>query len=119
MGVHAGEARLSDRIAFVVPPQKNILGICTSSATVGPSVSFGIADAVTVFSPEVALADAWATSICNRIRPEDPTVLDRIDPEQISGVLVIMGEILVKWGVLPPVVPAVVDEELISAGDRG
>ena len=118
VGIHAGEALLSDRIGFVVPPQENILGICTSSATVGPSVSFGMADAVTIISPDVALADAWATSVCNQIRPEDQTVLDRIDPSQVSGVFVIMGEILVKWGVLPPIVPAVVDEQLISAGDR-
>ena len=118
VGVHAGEALLSNRIAFVVPPQNMILGICTSSATVGPSVSFGMADAVTVFSSDVALADAWATSVCNQIRPEDQSVLDRINPYEVTGVFAVMGEILVKWGDLPPVVPAVVDEQLISAGDR-
>src|SRR5208337_2980506 len=41
VGIHAGEAALSNRVAFVVPPQDRILGICTSSATVGPSISFG------------------------------------------------------------------------------
>src|SRR5512136_84341 len=35
VGVHAGGAALSNKIAFVVPPQETILGICTSSATVG------------------------------------------------------------------------------------
>jgi ApbE superfamily uncharacterized protein (UPF0280 family) len=118
VGVHAGEAVLSNRIAFVVPPQEKILGICTSSATVGPSVSFGCADAVTVFSCDVALADAWATSICNQIRPDDLAVLDRINPDEVSGVFAVMGETLVKWGSLPPLVSAVVDEQLISAGDR-
>jgi uncharacterized protein len=118
VGVHAGEALVSDRIAFVVPPQKNILGICTSSASVGPSVSFGMADAVTVFSSDVALADAWATSVCNQIRPQDQSVLERINSSEVSGIFAIMGEILVKWGNLPPLVPAKVDEQLISAGDR-
>jgi hypothetical protein len=118
VGVHAAEALLSNRIAFVVPPQDAILGICTSSATVGPSVSFGMADAVTILSPDVALADAWATSVCNQIRPEDQSVLDLINPSEVAGVFAVMGEVLVKWGVLPPVVPAVVDEQLISAGDR-
>jgi ApbE superfamily uncharacterized protein (UPF0280 family) len=118
IGVHAGEAVLSNRIAYVVPPQEGILGICTSSATVGPSVSFGCADAVTVFSCDVALADAWATSVCNQIRPDDQTVLDRINPAEVSGVFAIIGETLVKWGDLPPLVSAVVDEQLISAGDR-
>lgn len=118
VGVHAGEADLSDRIAFVIPPQDRILGICTSSATVGPSISFGIADAVTIFSPDVALADAWATSVCNQIRPNDISVLDRVDPAEVTGIFAIMGEKTVTWGAVPPVVPAVVDEQLISAGDR-
>jgi hypothetical protein len=118
VGVHAGKAVLSNRIAFVIPPQEKILGICTSSATVGPSISFGIADAVTVFSHDVALADAWATSVCNLIRPGDQTVLDQINPHEVTGVFAIMGETMVKWGNLPPLVSAVVDEKLISAGDR-
>jgi hypothetical protein len=118
VGVHAGGAALSNRVAFVVPPQETILGICTSSATVGPSVSFGIADAVTIFAHDVALADAWATSVCNEIRPSDRSVLDRIDPAGVSGVFAIMGETVVRWGELPPLVGAVVDEGLISAGDR-
>ncbi|MFY9800002.1 MAG: UPF0280 family protein [Methanoregula sp.] len=118
VGVHAGDAVLSNRIAFVIPPQEKILGICTSSATVGPSISFGIADAVTIFSHDVALADAWATSVCNLIRPDDQTVLDQINPHEVIGVFAIMGETMVKWGNLPPLVSAVVDEKLISAGDR-
>lgn len=118
VGVHAGEAMLSNRIAFVIPPQDRILGICTSSATVGPSISFGIADAVTVFSHDVALSDAWATSVCNQIRPGDRSVLDRVNPAEVNGVFAIMGEETVTWGKVPPVVRAVVDEQLISAGDR-
>jgi uncharacterized protein len=118
VGVHAGEAVLSNRIAFVVPPQEKILGICTSSATVGPSISFGIADAVTIFSHDVALADAWATSVCNQIRPDDQTILDELNPDEVTGVFAIMGDSMVKWGHLPPLVSAVVDEQLISAGDR-
>jgi ApbE superfamily uncharacterized protein (UPF0280 family) len=118
VGVHAGGATLSNRVAFVVPPQEKILGICTSSATVGPSISFGIADAVTIFSHDVALADAWATSVCNLIRPDDQTVLNRVNAVDVLGILVIMGDLIVKWGTLPPLVAAVVDEQLISAGDR-
>jgi ApbE superfamily uncharacterized protein (UPF0280 family) len=118
VGVHAGTAAISNRVAFIVPPQETILGICTSSATVGPSISFGIADAVTIFSENVALADAWATEVCNNIRPEDQTVLDRIDPHEVSGVFAIIGDKTVRWGELPPLVPALVNEQLISAGDR-
>jgi hypothetical protein len=118
VGVHAGDALLSNRVAFVVPPQDSVLGICTSSATVGPSISFGVADAVTIFSRNVALADAWATSVCNQIRADDLSVLNQINPNDIRGIFVIMGEQDVRWGMLPPIVRADVDERLISAGDR-
>jgi uncharacterized protein len=118
VGVHAGEAALSNQIAFVIPPQDAVLGICTSSATVGPSISFGMADAVTIFSRNVALADAWATSVCNQIRSNDLSVLDKVNPNDVRGIFAIMGDQQVTWGVLPQIVRADVDERLISAGDR-
>ena len=118
VGVHAGDAALSNRIAFVVPPQDSVLGICTSSATVGPSISFGVADAVTIFSRNVALADAWATAVCNEIRPDDVSVLDRVNPNDVRGIFAVMGDRHVRWGDLPLLVRADVDERLISAGDR-
>ena len=77
-----------------------------------------MANAVTIFSCNVALADAWATSVCNQIRPYDHSVLERIDLHEVRGVFAIMGDKHVKWGMLPPIVRADVDERLISAGDR-
>jgi ApbE superfamily uncharacterized protein (UPF0280 family) len=118
VGIHAGNSPVSDRLAFVVPPHRSLRGICTSSATVGPSVSFGVADSVTVFSDNPALADAWATSICNRILPGDRSVLEGLDPRQVTGVFAVLGDKTERWGDLPPLVPAIVDENLISAGDR-
>ncbi|WP_342771868.1 MULTISPECIES: UPF0280 family protein [unclassified Methanoculleus] len=116
VGVFAGASSLSGRIAFRVPPEKEILGICTSSATVGPSISFGIADAVTVFAHDVAVADAWATAVCNRITPNDTSVLDVLPGTGVSGVLAVIGDAVIRWGDLPPVVRANVDERLITAG---
>ncbi len=116
IGVHAGCSPLSDRLAFAVPPTSEIIGICTSSATVGPSISFGTADAVTVFSHDVALADAWATAICNEIRPGDVSVLLRINPEEVTGVFSVLGEWTNSFGVLPPLVRANVKKDLITAG---
>jgi len=116
IGVHAGSSPVSDRVAFAVPPTSEVLGICTSSATVGPSISFGIADAVTVFSRDVALADAWATAICNEIRPDDTSVLLRVNPEEVTGVFSVIGEWTGSYGVLPPLVRANVKAGLITAG---
>lgn len=47
------------------------IGIATSSATMGHSLSFGRADAVMVASLDAALADALATSYCNRVQSSD------------------------------------------------
>jgi ApbE superfamily uncharacterized protein (UPF0280 family) len=116
IGIFAGEARLSGRIAFVLPPQKEILGICTSSATVGPSISFGMADAVTVVSPDVSAADAWATAICNTITPENHSILERLNGTEVRGVLSIIGDAVIRWGDLPPLVRAEVDSGRITAG---
>jgi len=118
VGVHAGSAPLSGKIAFVISPKKEPFGVCTSSATVGPSISFGMADAVTVFARDPFDADAWATAVCNQLLPDDRSMLDTIDPARVDGVCAIMGETVVTWGQVPRVVPAKVNEHLIAAGDR-
>jgi ApbE superfamily uncharacterized protein (UPF0280 family) len=85
VAVHAGDSPLSGKLALNIPPGS--WGICTSSGTVGHSFSFGKADAVTVISGNAALADAWATSLANRVSQtgDIDKVLDRI-PE-IRGIL--------------------------------
>jgi len=67
IGVYAGESTLTGRIAFAIQPEETPLGVCTSSGAVGHSLSFGVADAVIVFSPSTSLADAAATAIGNRV----------------------------------------------------
>ena len=46
------------------------MGICTSSGTVGHSLSFGKADAVCVKAKSVSLADAAATAIGNMVKSQ-------------------------------------------------
>jgi ApbE superfamily uncharacterized protein (UPF0280 family) len=116
VGVHAGASPLSGRFAFLLPPGGGIRGVCTSSATVGPSVSLGIADAVTVFSGNVASADAWATAICNELRPEDRTVLSRLGGSDVTAVVAIFGEELIRWGDPPSMVQARVNPDIITRG---
>ena len=116
VGVHAGRSPLSDTLAFVIPPGTGIQGICTSSATVGPSVSLGVADSVTVFSGNVASADAWATAICNELRPGDHTVLSRLTGTDVTAIVAIMGEEIVSWGNPPSLVRAKVNPDIITRG---
>lgn len=66
--IYAGDSPLSEKIAVIVPANETPCGVCTSSGTVGPSFSFGKADAVTVSCYSPLLADAWATALGNRVR---------------------------------------------------
>lgn len=116
IGIHAGSSPLSDRLGFVVGADPAVRGICTSSATVGHSLSLGIADSVTVFSRNPAVADAWATAICNRISPEDTSVLNTIDPDQVDGVFIIIGTWSCRWGRIPGPVRVQDRRDLITGG---
>lgn len=66
--VHAGKSPLSEKIGITIPQESTPLGICTSSGTVGPSLSYGIADAVMIACKDTALADSYATAFCNNVR---------------------------------------------------
>lgn len=117
VGIYAGSAPSSGKFAFIVPPQTEILGICTSSATVGPSVSFGTADSVTCFSHDPAKADAWATGLCNILTPENfDEVMKKVEGSSIFAVYAVIGDFIGRWGDLPRTVPADVSYDLITKG---
>ncbi len=98
--VFAGASPLSDRVGVWVPAGVE-LGVCTSSGTVGPSLSLGLADAVMVACADAAVADAWATSLANRVRApadvEPALALARGRPELLSC-LVVIGQTLGACG---------------------
>lgn len=58
-------------VSIKISPDRTPCGVCTSSARIGVSFSFGKADAATVIAPGAALADAIATEVCNRVKVED------------------------------------------------
>jgi len=68
LSVFAGASPLSERVGVSIPAELSPLGVCTSSGTVGPSLSLGRADAAMVACSSAALADAWATRIGNAVR---------------------------------------------------
>ncbi len=67
VSVFAGKSPLSGNVGIGIPCAGDY-GICTSAGTVGPSLSFGTADAVMTVCGNAALADAYATAFANRIR---------------------------------------------------
>jgi len=97
VSVYAGNSVLSGKIGLEIPPGR--WGICTSSGTVGHSISFGNADAVTVVSETAAVADAFATSYCNRVKKEEDigNLLNKALNEYVLTVLVIYGD---KFGLI-------------------
>lgn len=95
IGVFAGDSPLTGKISLLVRKERFPIGICTSSGTVGHSLSFGKADAVVVLSSDTALADAVATATCNRIKSEKDVkkaIEWAMEIEGISGVLAIIGD---------------------------
>lgn len=94
VSVYAGESALSYKVNFTVKPEETPLGICTSSATVGPSLSFGKADAVCVISQSATLADAAASAIGNRVKSKNDikSAMDYgIKIPGVRGIIIIMG----------------------------
>jgi ApbE superfamily uncharacterized protein (UPF0280 family) len=101
IGIYSGDSPLSGRIALNISANETPLGICTSSGTVGHSLSFGIADAVCIKSKSTALADAAATSVGNLIKKKSDVKkgLERaMSIPGILGVLIVTGDILAIQG---------------------
>jgi ApbE superfamily uncharacterized protein (UPF0280 family) len=66
----AGLSPFSGKVGIRLLPARGI-AVCTSSATVGPSLSLGRADAATVVARSGALADAAASFLGNRLQAPD------------------------------------------------
>ena len=117
MGIYAGESPIKD-LAFTIEPRDSITGVCTSAGTVGPSISFGMADAAIVFSDDVSLADSAATALGNVVetgRESVETAFDVLkDVTGIKGAVVIQGEYMGMWGDIPEITRADVRYECIT-----
>lgn len=101
VGIYAGESPLSGKIGLEINGQDTPLGICTSSGTVGHSLSFGKADAVVTLAKSATFADAIATAIGNMIvRCDDiPKGIEFAKGvEGLLGVVIIKGDKVGLWG---------------------
>lgn len=101
IGIFAGKSKFSNRLALEISPDETPLGVCTSSGTVGHSLSFGKADAVVVVSKSCSLADASATSIGNLIKKKEDVskgVERAKEIKGLKGVVIIKDDKLGVWG---------------------
>lgn len=109
VGIYAGFSPASGRFAFSIDPEGLPIGVCTSSGSVGHSLSFGDADSVTVVADEASVADAAATGIANEVNGEDVESsikkgLDKADDvHEIRGCLIIREAEVGVVGKLPEI----------------
>jgi ApbE superfamily uncharacterized protein (UPF0280 family) len=101
VGIYAGDSPLTGKLGLEIVPEETPLGVCTSSATVGHSLSFGKADAVVTVASSTVLADAVATAICNRVKNIDD-ISNAIEFGRVivglKGIIIIIGSAIGVWG---------------------
>lgn len=101
VAILAGNSPLNEKFGLLIPERQMPLGVCTSSATVGHSLSTGIADAACILSPSGALADGAATAVGNRIRQKAD--LEKVGKwsnniRGIIGGVLIVDDRMATWG---------------------
>jgi ApbE superfamily uncharacterized protein (UPF0280 family) len=103
VGIYGGKsARLSRPVTVKIRNDQLPICVCTSSSSIGHSLSFGKAHAATVFAKDGAFADAVATALANGLK----------SPSDIKP-------LLSRWGKHPGVIAltAIVDNAIGFQGD--
>lgn len=101
IGIFAGKSPFTNRVALEIQPHQTPLGVCTSSGTVGHSLSFGRADAVIILAPSASLADAVATAAGNLVQNEndlEKAVNFAMGIKPVTGALAIKNDRLAVAG---------------------
>ncbi len=103
VGIFAGDSPLSLQVGVRLAAPADPVAVCTSSGTVGHSLSRGRSDAVCVVSPSATLADAVATAAGNLI--QSPGDIRRAidfarEIDGVSGVVAIARDRIGAWGAL-------------------
>ncbi len=110
-GIYSNNQVLGNKIGFKLKARKTPLGICTSSGKIGHSISFGMADSVTVLAKNASIADGLATRIANTAtgQTSEDKVSKALDVSEkyrdlFKGVLIICQDNVGCVGKLPKIV---------------
>lgn len=101
IGIYTGRSKLWNRLSLKIKPFDTPIGVCTSSGTIGHSLSFGCADSVIILSRNACLADAVATATGNLVKSKQDlkTALNFAKAIRgVIGVVVIIKDNLISWG---------------------
>ncbi|MDX9833775.1 MAG: UPF0280 family protein [Desulfobulbus sp.] len=107
IAIHTGGAAIGSRLALRIEPHQTPLALCSSSSTMGHSLSLGRCDLATVVSRNAALADAAATLVGNLVLREGDltSVLEQVGAiPGIDGILAVKNGRIGLWGQLPQLV---------------
>jgi ApbE superfamily uncharacterized protein (UPF0280 family) len=111
----AGDAPLSKRFGFRLTDFP--MGVATSSGKFSHALSFGDAEAATVFCSDAGLADAAATAVGNAVKGEDRQVavkcgIDRaLSIRGVEGVLIMYEGFVGTAGRVPQIIKVNPSEE--------
>jgi len=101
IGIYAGKSKLWNKLCIKIKPKDTPIGICTSSGTLGHSLSFGCADSVIILSKSATLADGVATAAGNLVQGKEDLQKALNFAKSIKGILgaaIIMKNNLITWG---------------------
>ena len=110
----AGDAPLSRQIGFRI--EKFPTGIATSSGLFSHALSFGEAEAVTIFSTNAGLADATATAVGNLIKGKDwrraveRGIEEALSIDGVRGVFIVYRGIVGKAGEVAEIIKISAEE---------
>jgi ApbE superfamily uncharacterized protein (UPF0280 family) len=108
VAVAAGDAPLSKRFGFRLTEFP--IGVATSSGRFSHALSFGDAEAATVFCRDAGLADAAATAVCNVVKGEDSQkaiqagISKALSIQDVKGVLIIYKGFTGTAGKIPKII---------------
>lgn len=104
----AGDSPLSKQIGFRL--EEFPVGVATSSGLFSHALSFGEAEAATVFAENAGLADAVATAVGNLIKGHDRRgaiergIMEALSIEGVRGVFILYKGIAGKAGQVPQII---------------
>jgi len=111
----AGDSPLSKQIGFRL--EEFPVGVATSSGLFSHALSFGEAEAVTIFALNAGIADAVATAVGNLIKGDDCRgaiergLNEALSMEGVRGVFILYRGIVGKAGQVPQIIKVSAEEE--------
>lgn len=108
VALSAGDVPLSREMGFRL--EQFPIGVATSSGLFSHALSFGDAEAVTIFAANAGIADAAATAVANVIKGDDTRgiiemgINKGLKIEDVNGVLILYNGIVGKGGQIPELI---------------